>query len=67
VVEVRGAGQTYAETTLIDHTGSPYTLAYLSNLMGVGTYRIMHKLDLNSSTDVEVWIGTNWQYNNSLP
>ncbi|MEJ2759730.1 MAG: LCP family protein, partial [Anaerolineales bacterium] len=29
IVSVQSAGQTYSSTTLIDHTGSPYALAYL--------------------------------------
>lgn len=67
VVSVQPAGQTYTATSLIDHTGSPYTLAYLSDLMNVGTYRIFQRLAIDSSTDVEIWLGTDWQYNNALP
>ncbi|MEJ2511015.1 MAG: LCP family protein [Anaerolineales bacterium] len=67
VVSVQGAGQGYTNTSLIDHTGSPYTLAYLSDLMGVGTYRIFHRLAIDSDTDVEIWLGTDWQYNNPMP
>ncbi len=67
VVEVRGAGQTYSATRLVDHTGSPYTLAYLSQLMSVGTYNILHQVAMDSGTDVEIWVGTDWQRNNSLP
>ncbi|MCB2178677.1 LCP family protein [bacterium] len=67
VVSVQSAGQTYAGTTLIDHTGSPYTLAYLSDLMHVGTYSIYQRLAMDSNTDVEIWLGTDWQYNNVLP
>lgn len=66
-VSVQPAGQTYSSTSLIYHTGSPYTLAYLADLMGVGTYGIFQRLALNSSTDIEVWLGTDWQYNNNLP
>jgi len=67
VVSVQGAGQGYTTTSLIDHTGSPYTLAYLSELMGVGTYRIFHRLAMDSGADVEIWLGTDWQYNNPMP
>ncbi len=67
VVSVQPAGQGYTSTSLIDHTGSPYTLAYLSDLMGVGTYRVFHRLAMDSETDVEIWLGTDWQYNNPMP
>lgn len=67
VIEVLAAGQGYTSTSLIDHTGSPYTLTYLSNLMGVGTYRIFHRLAMDSNSDVEIWLGTDWQYNNPMP
>lgn len=67
IVSVTPAGQTYSTTSLIDHTGSPYTLAYLADLMRVGTYRIFQRVALDSSTDVEIWLGTDWQYNNPLP
>ena len=66
-VSVRSAGQTYNVTSLIDHTGSPYAMSYLADLMNVGTYRILHRLAMNSDVDVEIWLGTDWQYNNSLP
>ena len=67
VISVQGAGQGYTTTSLIDHTGSPYTLTYLSELMGVGTYRIFQRIAMNSDTDVEIWLGTDWQYNNPMP
>ena len=67
VVEVLGASQGYTTTSLIDHTGSPYTLSYLSDLMGVDTYRIFQRLAMDSTTDVEIWLGTDWQYNNPMP
>ncbi|MBN2045749.1 MAG: LCP family protein [Anaerolineales bacterium] len=66
-VSVQPAGETYSNTKLVDHTGSPYTLRYLANLMNVNLYRIYHNTDIYNSTDVEIWLGTDWQYNNSIP
>ena len=66
-VTVQAAGQTYSNTSLIDHTGSPYTLSYLSNLMSVNLYRIYHDTDIYNPVDVEIRLGTDWQYNNSIP
>ncbi len=67
VVSVESAGQTYSSTSLIDHTGSPYTLAYLADLMNVGTYRVIQRVAMDASSDVEIWLGIDWQYNNALP
>lgn len=67
VVSVQPAGQSYSSSSLVDHTGSPYTMAYLSDLMGIGTRNIFHRLAMDSNTDVEVWIGSDWRYNNTLP
>jgi LCP family protein required for cell wall assembly len=57
VVQVDDADQAYAATTLIDHTGSPYLLKYLTDLLGVNGSRI--KLDYNpdSPVDVELYLG----------
>ena len=66
-VHIQSAGQTYSTTTLIYHTGSPYTLAYLAELMRVGTYQIFHRLAITSDIDVEIRLGTDWQYNNPMP
>ena len=67
VTSIQPAGQSYSSSSLIDHTGSPYTMAYLSDLMGIGTRSIFHRLAMNSDMDVEIWIGADWRYNNSLP
>ncbi len=66
-VTVQPAGQTYSNTSLIDHTGSPYTLSYLADLMSVNLYRIYHETDIYNPVDVEIRLGTDWQYNNSIP
>jgi LCP family protein required for cell wall assembly len=67
VVQVNNAGVNYGQTVLVDHTGNPYTLAFLAQLMGVTNARIIHDFDPNSSIDVEIRLGTDWQSNNSLP
>lgn len=60
-------GTALSQTVLVDHTGNPYTLAYLAQLFGVVNTRIIHEFDLNSSVDVEIRLGTDWQNSNSLP
>lgn len=57
VVEVGEAGQGYSATTVIDHTGSPYMVKYLVNLLGVQESRIKLEYDPNGAVDVEVYLG----------
>lgn len=60
VVDVNNAEQvTY--TTIYDYTGNPYTVAYLVNLMGIQNTRIFNTYDPNSSVDVAVVVGSDWQ------
>ncbi|MCW5876725.1 MAG: LCP family protein [Anaerolineales bacterium] len=58
-----GSGQ----TVLVDRTGNPYTLAFLAELMGVPSARIIHEFDPNSPVDVEVRLGSDWLNRNPLP
>lgn len=67
ITEVRSADSSLSQTVLVDHTSNPYTLAYLAQLMGVESTRIIHEFDPNSSIDVEIRLGTDWQNSNSLP
>jgi hypothetical protein len=57
VVEVGEAGQGYSATTVIDHTGSPYMVKYLVNLLGIQESRIKLDYDPNGAVDVEVFLG----------
>ncbi len=66
VVQTSGIGS-LSLSVLVDHTGNPYTLAYLSQLMNIPTSRILHQFDPNSSVDVDVRLGTDWMSSNSLP
>jgi hypothetical protein len=62
-----GNGSAQSQTVLVDHTGNPYTLAYLVQLMGVQSANIIHEFDPNSSVDVEIRLGADWLNSNSLP
>lgn len=57
----------YTSTTIILHTGDPYTLKYLVDLMKISSGRILFKFDPNSPVDVEIYLGIDWARNNSLP
>ena len=67
IAEVRSADNALSQTVLVDHTGNPYTLAYLAQLMGVENTRIIHDFNPNSSIDVEIRLGLDWLNSNSLP
>jgi LCP family protein required for cell wall assembly len=51
------ADQIYPYTTIIDHTGNPFTVKYLVDTLGINPYRILSEFDPNSATDVELILG----------
>ncbi len=54
-------------TILIDHSGKPYALKYLMELMGVGPNQIRIQFDPNAAADIEILIGPDWGANNPMP
>ena len=67
VVSVQMADQVYSVSSLVDHTGSPYTMSYLVDLMDVTTYNIYNQAAMDANTDVDIWLGTQWFYSNPMP
>lgn len=67
ITDSTNAESTYSETVLIDHSGNPYTLAFLAELFNVPSRRIVHEFVPNSPIDVEIKLGSDWIANNSLP
>jgi LCP family protein required for cell wall assembly len=67
VAQTGDAGQSYAATRLVDHTGSPYALKYLAELFKVSPDRIQIQPDFNAGVDVEVILGSDWAQSNPLP
>jgi hypothetical protein len=67
IVLVSDAGQPYAVTTIIDHSGNPFALKYLVDLMHINPAKILIKYDLNNAADIEVFLGNDWAGKNSLP
>ena len=67
VVEIGSASEGYLYTTLVVHNATPYTLAYLSNIMNVPTTRIFNKYDPDSGTDITVFLGGDWASENPMP
>jgi LCP family protein required for cell wall assembly len=50
--------QTY--TKIIDHTGNPYTMKFLIELMGIQKNRIFYEYDPDSAVDIEIILGSDW-------
>ncbi|MBN1148718.1 MAG: LCP family protein [Anaerolineales bacterium] len=67
ITQVGNASQPYAATTIIDHTGNPYIMKYLVDLLHIHSSKIYIEFDPNSQVDVEVYLGADWASNNSLP
>ena len=66
VAEVTNAsGQ--AATMVIDHTGNPYTLAFLADLMDLANVQIVHEFNPASPVDIEIRLGDDWLNNNPMP
>ncbi|MBT3669091.1 MAG: LCP family protein [Chloroflexi bacterium] len=53
-------------STIIDHTGNPFTAQFLLNLFG-NQVIIYHRFDPNSAYDIELFLGNDWATNNPLP
>ncbi len=64
VSEVEGAA---SYTTLIDHSGKPYTTRYLVDQLGLSNIRITMDYDPATSVDIELILGDDWGRNNKLP
>lgn len=54
------AGQLYGQTTIIDHTGKPYTMRYIEEVLNLPNSRIKIAYDPNADADVELIIGPDW-------
>lgn len=69
-MNVSGAGdaaQAGALTTLIDHSGNPFTASYLVELMDINPNKIVYAYDANSAVDIELILGDDWARSNPMP
>ena len=58
----------YSDTTwIVDYTGNPHTVKYLTELFGVPPTKYSLKYDPNSPVDVLVNLGADWGSNNPMP
>ena len=60
IVQTSDSDKKYAGTILVDHTGNPYTLKYLAELMKIPPDHIYTKLDLINPVDIEIYLGNDW-------
>jgi LCP family protein required for cell wall assembly len=56
---------TYTEIT--SHTGKPYTVKFLVDLMQINPLRIRHFFDPTSPVDIVITLGDDWANNNPMP
>lgn len=59
--------ETYWSTTIIDHTGNPYLVKYLVDLMRISERNIHSDFNPSSQVDVEIIIGNDWAEENPIP
>jgi LCP family protein required for cell wall assembly len=67
ITQVAEASKAYAATTLVAHYGEPYLMKYLVNLMGIQAGRVIFQYDPNNPAQVELFLGSDWARNNTLP
>jgi LCP family protein required for cell wall assembly len=67
VTQTGAADRAYNGTTIIDHTGNPYIVKYLVELLRIAPGNINVDFDPNSSVDVELYLGTDLARLNIVP
>ncbi|GAB4581689.1 MAG: LCP family protein [Anaerolineales bacterium] len=58
---IGNAPQALTFTTIVDYTGNPYTLQFLAETLGVQPNRVILDYNPNSSIDIEISLGSDWQ------
>ncbi len=67
IIQVAPASESYAASTMTDHTGNPFALKFLGDLMRIAPGKIVIQFDPNAAADIELYLGSDWAANNSLP
>lgn len=67
VVEPQNASERYLTSAVIDYTGNPQTIQYLTQLMNIQPENIFQRLDQTAEADVVVIIGDDWVSDNPMP
>ena len=66
IVEETNASSHYSYSEMIIYNGKPYTIQYLSDLMGIPSNRIYNQYNPDSYADVVVILGEDWAENNPI-
>ena len=67
VVEETNADQLYRNTTIFLYNGKPYTVRFLSEVMGLSNPRIYNRFDPNAAYDIVIALGSEWADTNPMP
>jgi LCP family protein required for cell wall assembly len=67
VVNVGNPSEFPGTTVIIDHSGKPYALKYLMQLMNLSSAQIRIRFDPNAAADIEILLGPEWANNNPMP
>ena len=66
VAEPGNADEYYEQTTLIDYTGNPHTVAKIVEMMGIATENVFHRYDVSGPADLVVVAGQDWADDNPM-
>jgi LCP family protein required for cell wall assembly len=67
VVNVGNPTEFPGATLIIDHSGKPYALKYLMQLMNLSSAQIRVRFDPTAAADIEILLGPDWANNNPMP
>ena len=66
IVEETNAPEVHSVSELVIYNGKPYTILYLSELLGISSSRIYNQYNPDASTDIVVILGEDWAANNPM-
>jgi hypothetical protein len=67
ITQTGAADRVYSGTTIVDHTGNPYVVKYLVELLQIAPGNIYVEFDPNSALDVELNLGSDLSRLNIVP
>jgi len=67
VLQTNENGEFQSSTKIVDHTGNPYLIKYLVDLMGISPTNIHSEFEPSSPVDVEVFLGNDWAIDTPSP
>jgi len=61
------AEKPFPYTMIYDHTGNPYTVQYLVEIMQISKFRVLSRFIPDSQVDVTIIAGNDWANNSPMP